>query len=162
MATRYHHLLPALIHGGSYLNLAQSALGQLVIAVNVTTPIMVFRTTRGRTVFDLGLAIAVLAAAIDTILTMRAGTRFRLGWHIARVSSVVSALSVLIVYRHEVTWLCAGVICLNQRLAEQAAINVTTDLFNRRYFNHQRDSGAARRDAASRGDKSATYRCALL
>ncbi len=140
LVTAGHAWLPDLIVGGNYQTLTHSLPGRLVVILNLTALVAVALVTRGRAVLDLGLVIAMLASLIDAILTLRAGARFSLGWYVARASSVVSAFSVLAVYLREVTWLYARVIRLNARLEEQAAIDDTTGLFNRRYFNRQLDN----------------------
>lgn len=148
LVTRFQAVLPPLIHGRSYADLMHSAPGRIVLALNLVALALVLRVTRCRSLLDLGLGIAVLASTVDAILTLKAGARFSLGWYMARVGSVVSAVSVLIVFLREVTLLHARVIRLNERLAEQAAIDVTTELFNRRHFNRQLH--VALRDAARR------------
>ena len=135
--TRFQADLPILINGRSFAGLAHSIEGEIVLLLNLAAFALVLQVTRGRTVFDGGLAIAVLASTLDAALTLRSGARFSLGWYIARAGSVVTAVSVLIVFLREVTLLYARVIRLNERLAEQAAIDVTTALFNRRHFNRQ-------------------------
>jgi diguanylate cyclase (GGDEF)-like protein len=137
VVTRFQASLPTLIHGASYANLVHSLPGKLVMALNVLALALVLRVTRCRTVLDMGLAIAILASTLDAALTLSAGARFSLGWYVARAGSVVSAISVLVIFLREVTLLYARVIRLNEKLAEQAAIDVTTDLFNRRHFNRQ-------------------------
>lgn len=148
LVTRYQTILPPLIHGRSYADLMQSVPGRTVLALNLLTLVLMVGVTRCRSQLDLGLVIAVLASTVDATLTLKAGARFSLGWYMARVSSVVSAVSVLIVFLREVTLLYARVIRLNERLAEQAAIDVTTELFNRRHFNRQLQ--VALRDASRR------------
>jgi diguanylate cyclase (GGDEF)-like protein len=152
LVTQGQGLLPPLIQGRSYLQLAHSLAGRLVLILNFAALAVVLRVTRGRVVLDLGLSIALLASTIDAVLTMKAGARFSLGWYVARVGSVVSAVSVLIVYLREVTLLYARVIRLNERLAEQAAIDVTTDLYNRRHFN--RHLHVTLRDASRRQEST--------
>jgi len=150
MVTWFHAAMPVLITGRSYADLAHSPTGRAVLALNVIALGLVLLVTRGRTVLDGGLAIAVLASLLDAALTLKAGSRFSLGWYIARAGSVITAVSVLIVFLREVTLLYARVIRLNERLAEQAAIDVTTGLFNRRHFNRQLH--VTLRDAARRRD----------
>jgi len=152
IVTRFNASLPVLIHGHSYAGLAHSSFGAIVLALNVVAIVLVLRVTRGRTVLDGGIAIAILASTLDAALTLRAGARFSLGWYVARAGSVVTAVSVLIVYLREVTLLYARVIRLNERLAEQAAIDVTTGLFNRRHFNRQLH--VTLRDAARRREST--------
>ena len=137
LITRFHESLPIVINGVSYAGLAHSFIGHIVIALNVAALCVVLGVTRGRTVLDLGIALAVLASMLDAALTLKAGIRFSLGWYVARTVTVVTAVSVLIVFLREVTLLYARVLRMNERLAEQAAIDVTTELFNRRHFNRQ-------------------------
>jgi diguanylate cyclase (GGDEF)-like protein len=150
--TQCQGLLPTLIQGRSYLQLAHSLPGRLVLILNFAALAVVLRVTRGRAVLDLGLSIALLASTIDAVLSLKAGARFSLGWYVSRLGSVVSAVSVLIVYLREVTLLYARVIRLNEKLAEQAAIDVTTDLYNRRHFN--RHLHVTLRDAARRQEST--------
>jgi diguanylate cyclase (GGDEF)-like protein len=137
IVTRFQASLPILIDGRSFTGLAHSLTGYIVVTLNIVALGLVLRVARGRSVLDLGLAIAVLASTLDAALTLKSGARFSLGWYVARAGSVVTAISVLIVFLREVTLLYAGVIRLNARLADQAAIDVTTALFNRRHFNRQ-------------------------
>jgi diguanylate cyclase (GGDEF)-like protein len=151
--TRFHASLPVLVNGRTYAGLSHSLAGSIVLALNVAALALVLRVTRGRTVLDLGLAIALLASTLEVALTLKAGARFSLGWYVARAVSVVTAVSVLIVFLREVTLLYARVIRLNERLADQAAIDVTTALFNRRHFNRQLN--VTLRDAARRRETTA-------
>jgi diguanylate cyclase (GGDEF)-like protein len=153
IVTRFQASLPVLIDGLHYSALAHSLVGGIMLALNVTALALVLWVTRGRTVLDGGLAIAVLASTLDAVLTLKAGARFSVGWYIARACSVVTAISVLIVFLREVTLVYARVIRLNERLAEQAAIDVTTGLFNRRHFNRQLH--VTLRDAARRREVTA-------
>jgi diguanylate cyclase (GGDEF)-like protein len=150
LVTAGQSLLPEIITGGDYHSLSQSIEGRAVVVLNLIALLAVLLTTRGRTVLDLGLVIAVLASLIDAVLTLRAGARFSLGWYLARICSVISAISVLIVYLREVTWLYARVIRLNVQLEEQVSTDVTTHLHNRRYFNRQLT--IALRDAQRRNE----------
>ena len=153
VVTRFQAKLPTLIVGRDYAGLTHFWSGQIVLALNLTALALVLLVTRGRTALDGGLAIAVLASTLDVALTLKGGARFSLGWYVARAGSSVTAVSVLIVFLREVTLLYARVIRLNEKLAEQAAIDVTTGLFNRRHFNRQLH--VTLRDAARRHDTTA-------
>lgn len=135
LVTQGEPLLPVIIRHGSYISLAQSPTGQIVLGLNCLALILVVAVTRGRSMTDLCLILAVLAAAIDASLTLYAGARFSLGWYAARLCSAASCVPVLTVYLREVTWLYARVIRLNEQLREQASIDGITGLFNRRHFN---------------------------
>jgi diguanylate cyclase (GGDEF)-like protein len=123
LVTRFQALLPVLLIGHSYGNLALTATGGTVLLLNLGALAAVILVTRGRSVIDL-------------VLTLMAGARYSMGWYIGRAFSITCALPVLTIYLRELTWLHARVMRLNQRLAEQAHVDATTALFNRRYFNH--------------------------
>ena len=77
LVARFHANLPVLISGISYSGLTHSLAGQIVIALNVAALLVVLRVTRGRTVLDLGIALAVLASTLDAALTLKAASVFR-------------------------------------------------------------------------------------
>lgn len=137
LVTAGHDWLPPLIVAGDYHTLSASPAAHLVQLLNITALLSVLVVKRGRTVFALGLSLALFASLLDAVLTLHAGTRFSLGWYVARMTSVVAAFSVLAVYLREATWLYARVIKLNAHLEEKASVDVLTGLFNRRYFDQQ-------------------------
>ena len=149
LVTQAQPLLPTIIRNGNYTRLAETAPGQIVFGLNCLALLLVLAVTRGRSMIDLCLILAVLSAAIDAALTLRAGARFSLGWYAARVCAVASCVPVLAVYLSEVTWLYARVIRLNEQLREQASVDGITGLFNRRHFN--RALAEALASAATRG-----------
>jgi diguanylate cyclase (GGDEF)-like protein len=149
LVTQAEALLPTLIRNGNYLSLSEAAPGQIVFGLNCLAFLLVLAVTRGRSMTDLCLILAVLAAAIDASLTLRAGARFSLGWYAARLCSVASCVPVLAVYLREITFLYARVIRLNEQLHEQASVDGITGLFNRRHFN--RALAEALASAASQG-----------
>lgn len=151
LATRWQSSLPALIQGNDYAGLGTSIPGVTVVGLSVAALLAVILGTRGRSVLDLGLLVALVAACADVILTLRGGARFSLGWYSARCAAVLSGLAILGVYLREVAWLHARVLRLNARLAEQAAMDATTGLNNRRFLNRQLD--LALRDARRRGEE---------
>jgi diguanylate cyclase (GGDEF)-like protein len=151
LATRWEAWLPALIRGNDYGGLATSGPGMTVTGLTVVALVAVILGTRGRSLLDLGLIVALVAALVDVVLTLHGGARFSLGWYVARCAAVLSGVAVLAVYLREVAWLHARVLRLNARLAEQAAMDATTGLHNRRHLNRQLD--LALRDSRRRGEE---------
>ena len=151
LATRWQASLPALIHGNDYAGLGGSIPGTTVAALTAAALAAVIMGTRGQTVLDLGLVVALVAALADVILTLHGGARFSLGWYVARCAALISGVALLVVYLREVAWLHARVLRLNARLAEQAAMDATTGLNNRRHINRQIE--LALRDARRRGEE---------
>ena len=150
LATRWQASLPALIRGDDYTHLMASIPGIATAALSAAALGAVVLATRGTTVLDLGLILAMEAAFADVILTLHGGTRFSFGWYAGRCAAVISASAVLLVYLREVAWLQARMLHLNARLAEQASIDATTGLNTRRHLNRQMD--LALRDARRRGE----------
>lgn len=135
LVTRFETLLPPLISGRAYGHLANTAIGKGVILLNLATAALVFAVSRGRSLIDLGLCITILAATFDVILTLAGGARYSVGWYLGRGFAASCALPILTIYLVELTWLYARVTRLNAQLAEQARFDVTTGIYNRRYFN---------------------------
>ncbi|WP_459674282.1 GGDEF domain-containing protein [Acidisoma sp. 7E03] len=135
LVTRFQDLLPPLITGRAYGHLANTAIGKTVILINLATAALVLFASRGRSLLDLGLCVTILAATFDVAFTLAAGARYSLGWYLGRGFSASCALPILTIYLVELTWLYARVTRLNMQLAEQARFDVTTGIYNRRYFN---------------------------
>ncbi len=150
LATRWQASLPALTAGIDYTGLGATLTGATVTGLAVAALAAVVLGTRGRSVLDLGLIVALIAALADVILTLHGGTIFSFGWYVARCAAVVSGLAVLVVYLREVAWLHARMLRLSGRLAEQASMDATTGLNNRRHLNRQLE--IALRDARRRGE----------
>lgn len=149
LVTAGHDLLPPLIVKGNYLALSHSVAGVVVLVLNVAALLAVLVAMRGRTMMALGLGVAMVASTADVALTLEASARYTLGWYLSRLLALVTALSVLVVYLREVTWLYARISRRNIRLETEAVTDELTGLFNRRYFNRHLDVAlrlARRRD----------------
>ena len=152
LATRWQASLPAAISSGNdFSGLGGTIPGIAVAVLSVAALGAVALGTGGRSVLDLGLILSLLAACADVVLTLRGGTTFSLGWYAGRCADVVAAAAILGAYLHEMAWLHTRVIHLNARLAEQAAMDATTGLNNRRHLNRQLN--LALRDARRRGEE---------
>jgi len=61
--------------------------------------------TRGRTMAPLWLSLVMLASMLDVILTVSAGSRYSVGWYMARVNSLMEAGIVLCALLYEINHL---------------------------------------------------------
>ncbi len=112
LVTRGQNLLPELIRmnaDGKFVRAAHdiagvspsvytSAAALLGIALVGTVPVV----TRCRRLIDLGLAVAVYATFLDTILNVLGNSRYSLGWYVARTDSLLSSGAVLAIFLNEI------------------------------------------------------------
>lgn len=130
-------VLPVLVRGDDFSSLSQSWFSISVVFFNMLALMAVAGVTRGRTVGELGLVLAMLASLLDVMLTLHSSARFSLGWYVSRMNSVVSSGVVLAVYIYEVNWLYQRVAELNENLSRLAFVDQLTSLANRRQFDQR-------------------------
>jgi diguanylate cyclase (GGDEF)-like protein len=131
--------LPEVLHGGGFGALITSGVGPAVLACNVVALGLVVISLRGRTVVDLWLAVAMLAATLDVILTLCSGGRYTLGWYGARMLSLVTGITVLVALLAELAILFSSISGLNERLQLLSVTDGLTQLANRRGFDEALD-----------------------
>lgn len=137
LVTAGHDWLPVVIQRDNYQPPAIPGIGLAVCLLNLAALIALWVITRGRTVTQLWLAIAMLAFLFDTAISLAAGTRYSVGWYLARINSLLCAGAVLGAFVFEFHRLQAHLSTINLRLAELADTDVLTGLGNRRSFDRQ-------------------------
>lgn len=137
LAVHASTMLPALLHGDSYSQLIRSPAGIAVTALNVAAIVRLVVVTRLRKPLYVWLAVALLAALADVVLTLVASARFSYGWYAARVDSVMASSAVLGVLIWEITHLYRALNTANRRLQEFALLDGLTGIFNRRLFDER-------------------------
>lgn len=150
LATLGHGLLPPIVAAGNYNGLIATGIGPVVVALNLAALALFLRVSRLGTVTHLWVALAVLAAALDAIVTLAAGARYSLGWYVARLNSVVSASVVLLLFLRGILQAQERLLMLNALLEGQALLDGLTGVANRRCFDQAlveewRRAGRARR-----------------
>jgi diguanylate cyclase (GGDEF)-like protein len=105
---------------------------------------------RLRTLLQLWLALALLAAAIEALLLPQAPP-FSLSWYWAGLNGLFAGAGILFVVCHEMTVLYGRLDELNGRLEQLASIDRLTNLANRRQFDQRLalEWRRARRDRAA-------------
>jgi len=99
--------LPILIQGSHYtasFSLA-SVVGLVTWGLSAVAGVGLLLRTRGRTMAPLWLSLVMLASMLDVILTISAGSRYSVGWYMARVNSLMEAGIVLCALLYEITYL---------------------------------------------------------
>ncbi len=127
-------LLPAILVGNSYARLNTLGIGPAVVASNVAALAAVVIRFRLRSVLSVWLAVAMLAATIDTVLTLFGGGRFTLGWYVARCLSMTTGFAVLIALLSELTVLFNRTVTANRALQMLSLTDPLTGIANRRAF----------------------------
>lgn len=141
-------LLPDIIHHGDYRKLNTSGIGPIIWILNLTALLAVGYRTKGQTVLNLWLTVAVLALLMDITLTLFAGTRFTLGWYLAKMNSAFAATVVIISALSEVNRLFIRLSeqhrqlvesgkqleQVNEKLTQLTNLDGLTEIPNRRRF----------------------------
>ena len=132
-------LLPPLIAHNSYRLLLENPSALAVVLINVITLTTVLGTGRGRTVLDVWLCIALLAAICDIVLTLYAGARYTAGWYTSRCLALVSSASLLSMLLWELIHLYRNLNTAHAKLTEYSIRDGLTGSYNRRFFDEHYD-----------------------
>jgi uncharacterized membrane protein len=89
--------LPVLVQGNDYSG-GFAGTWQIVLGTALTALVVTVVYTRLSTVLDLWLTVVLCATLFDAALTIVAHQRFSVGWYLARVFSVITALIVALVF----------------------------------------------------------------
>ena len=129
IAIESDRFLPIMVVNGNYSRLITSGVGPAVMVICVCAWLAsVFQARRG-TVIHTWLSVAVLASLVDVILTLWAGSRFSLGWYLARAYSIVTATAVLYVLLYQVNSLYESFVNQVQELLSIKEANRVRDQF---------------------------------
>jgi diguanylate cyclase (GGDEF)-like protein len=138
LATAGQSHLPSLVaQSGSYVQLSSSPAALIVEAMCLAALGLHVSTTRLRSLMDLWLAVALLAALIDVTLTLSASARYSVGWYAARGASMVSSSAVLGMLIYETNGLYRRLSDTHRTLVETSARDGLTGVFNRAYFDER-------------------------
>ena len=126
--------LPVLIEHGSYAAIVDSFLTPLVLILGLLALVGALVVTRLRDLLGLWLALALLAALGDVVLTLFAGARYSVGWYAARVMSIASSSMVLGFLIWEISGLYRQLLDSHRRLEDRVTYDGLTQAYNRGYF----------------------------
>lgn len=126
--------LPILIISESYTGYLKFGYGSLLLALNVIALIFIIKISKNKNILNLWICISVLACLLEITLTVISGGRYTLGWYIARINSIISALAIFLVFIAEITYLYQKVATSEMKLKELINIDELTGIANRRYL----------------------------
>ncbi|HEX3549134.1 MAG TPA: sensor domain-containing diguanylate cyclase [Candidatus Elarobacter sp.] len=119
--------LPSLMHGPGPRPLWQVVERALMVLVNLFALGLAVWWTQGRTVLQSWLIVALVAACLDTQISLSGGTRYALGWYAGRSLVLCSSAAVLYAYLRQMD-------ALFGRLRDLSMVDGLTALANRRFF----------------------------
>jgi signal transduction histidine kinase len=91
LAFPFSAVLPPLVRGTDFSPMINTGVLPGVWLLNALSLGLLVWQTRGRTVVQLWLALALLAWVLDVSLAIAGGSRFSLGWYLARVNSLLTS-----------------------------------------------------------------------
>ena len=126
--------LPTILVDGNYARLNQLGIGPAVMAATVLALALAVLRQRLHDPLSLWLAVSLLAAVLDAVLTLFGGGRFTLGWYAARSLSLVTGITVLVALLSELVGQASRVAEVNAQLEHLLRTDVLTGVANRRAF----------------------------
>jgi diguanylate cyclase (GGDEF)-like protein len=127
---------PHVVVGSRGVGSGQTLSGEVIVAINLVALVLTVLWTRGRTVLQTWLIVALVASVLDVQIAVSAAEPFTVGWYLARALVVCSATAVLFAYLQQMHVLVA-------KLSDLSMVDGLTALPNRRYF-EMRLEGAIR------------------
>lgn len=101
-----------------------------IMAVDLTAFVLIV-SLRLRTIEQLWLAIGMIAACFDVLLTFKGAARFSVGWYLSKVASLATTMVVLISVCFSISALYKSVIRINLTLKDIATQDGLTGIANR-------------------------------
>jgi PAS domain S-box-containing protein len=111
--------LPILIVHGDYQRMNTTGIGPAVLVISIVACGAVACQLRHGTVIQAWLCVAAFAWLFDVILNLLSGSRFSLGWYLARANSMIAVTVVLCSLLHEVSRLYGKITQQNEQLEQQ-------------------------------------------
>ena len=129
--------VPAVLIGMDFSLFYRWLVGPLLVSTNGAALVLVLMRLRGRTTISIWLAVAVLTAILDVVLTVMGGRRFTFSWYVAKSLSLGTSLIVLGALLTELTSVFRKISSLNVELFHTAFHDGLTRLPNREMFTNR-------------------------
>jgi diguanylate cyclase (GGDEF)-like protein len=120
-------------YGEDFGVVERTSIGEAIVLTTLVVLALAIVWTRGRTVLQSWLIVALTAAVLDVQITVAGGFRYTLGWYLARLLIICSAAAVLSAYLRQMHVLFA-------KLSDLSMVDGLTGLPNRRFFEERLDA----------------------
>ena len=100
--TLLHDYLPILDVKGNFGRILSTGIGPAIELVTATALVLLWWSTRFRTVLQVWLGIALFALLCDNVITMLGADRLSVGWYVGRFNALISAVVIMCVYLAEI------------------------------------------------------------
>jgi signal transduction histidine kinase len=100
--TALHDRLPELNRGADFRLINTTGVAPFVTALTLLAALVVWRTTRARSLLQLWLLVSLVALVLDNGITMLGGMRDSVGWYVGRLEALASAWMLALVFLREV------------------------------------------------------------
>ena len=100
--TLFRDFLLVLDVQGDYSRITETGLAPALQVISASALILLWRTTKFRTVLQIWLGVGLVALLCDNTITMLGEHRLSVGWYIGRVNGLISAAVILFVYLAEI------------------------------------------------------------
>jgi len=124
---------PVLAFGTTQLAGFRTGVWEAVVTLGFASLGLVLILTRGQSVTQLWLMVALTASCFSAVMAVLAGTRLSVGWYLSLVDGLVMASAILMIFLGEIH-------SMYDRLTRMATIDGLTGVGNRRLFEDRFDS----------------------
>ena len=102
LVTVFHDSMPTLEINGDYRQIISTGVAPAIEILLAAALAILWRASRFRNVLHVWLGIVLVALLCDNALTMMAGNRLTVGWYLGRLSGLVAASVLMLVYLQEI------------------------------------------------------------
>jgi len=134
LAIVFSHFLPILIVHGDYHRLNTTGIGPAILVINIVACGAVAWQMRHGTVIQAWLCVAAFAWLFDVILNLSSGSRYSLGWYLARANTMIAVTVVLCSLLYEVSRLYEKITQQNKQLEQQNEQSKELDRLKTSFF----------------------------
>ncbi|CAH1227239.1 hypothetical protein PAECIP111891_06104 [Paenibacillus allorhizoplanae] len=118
LATYFHDRLPIILRNGNLPPLFTYGIGLPIVAISLIALVVFYRMSRGSTVTAAWLCVALLASLLDVTIVLCGGSRFSVGWYVAKWNTFVCANAVLLGMIYEFTRMYISMTELYRKVTE--------------------------------------------
>gem|GEM_PF-1826059 len=104
LVTGFPEWLPVLDVRGDFRRMTFLGVAPAIQGMTMAAFLLLWWTTRFRTVLHVWLGVALFALLFDNAITMMGGARLSVGWYVGRLNAFVSAAALLLIYLREFKW----------------------------------------------------------